>query len=844
VLFNGEESFGKGKDKIETGFQDDYSEILPVFYYEKKSALSSASSDMDRTIKKCLKLISLHSITVKPKVKNSKNLSARQRTFLNKKEYNLYADDAYLLKGKAHFYKHEFELAGESFKLIINDFKNQPVVFETRVWLARLYVQTGDYLNAHELLASLLLDSEFPDKLLRELYPTLADLYLHQNEPVQAIEYLNKALQVEKAKQLRIRYTYILAQLYEKTGNLKSASELFTRVIQMNPDYDMTFNAHIRRALAYEQGFGQVNDIAEELRKMLRDDKNIDYQDQIYFALGNLASKEGDNPRAVDNYKKSIQANTGNEMQKVRSYLALANLYYSIPDYPNAQVYYDSTVTFTNAEAPGYEALYAKSRSLTRLIESLNTLTLADSVISLSRLPRQELDRCIEEMIAAEREREELARKKQIDEQRNQQYALDLSMESKIRAQNSKDASRWYFYNDVAKSQGYKEFVIRWGQRRLEDHWQRANKALASFSGTYAQEELPEFEETEDPQKKYSKLSREYYLSGIPFTDSAVTSLLNQAENALYQMAIIYRNDLKDTDKATESFKTLIARFPNSPDILPAYYNLYGIATDQHNLALIEHYKALIIRQFPESMYARVLTNPEYFKELLAQEKAVQDYYNQTYLDYKAGKWNETILRTTFAINNYNGSSLISKFKYLQVLAQGKTSDRKVFRDQLLALSEEYPHTDIAEDAGNIIRYMDSEHPEWKEAEETTISRKLYLPPSEGVHIFAFVLEKKIDANQLIFNMINFNLDLFDPLNLIVQIEDLNLTQNLILVRTFRNREDALAYKKAIDSSEAIFKDMPALALTSFVITPANLNILKEDKILDRYIKFFLETYR
>ena len=33
----------------------------------------------------------------------------------------------------------------------------------------------------------------------------------------------------------------------------------------MNPVYDMAFNARINRALAYEQGFGNAEDIESEL---------------------------------------------------------------------------------------------------------------------------------------------------------------------------------------------------------------------------------------------------------------------------------------------------------------------------------------------------------------------------------------------------------------------------------------------------------------------------------------------------------------------------------------------------------------------------------------------------
>jgi len=244
------------------------------------------------------------------------NLSPKERAFFSKKEYNQFVDDAYLLMGKAHCYKQEYEQANEIFRLILNDFKNQPIVYETQVWLSMLLIETGQSKDAFEILSFLSNNAEFPKKLLPELYTTFGFYSLRQKDYPQAINYLEKTLGVENHKKTRTRYLYILAQLYEKTGDLKRASDYYAQVIKMNPVYDMAFNAHINRALAYEQGFGQAEDIESELNKMLRDDKNAEYQDQIYYALGNLANKEGNDEKALEYYQKSLLANTGNDQQK------------------------------------------------------------------------------------------------------------------------------------------------------------------------------------------------------------------------------------------------------------------------------------------------------------------------------------------------------------------------------------------------------------------------------------------------------------------------------------------------------------------------------------------------
>ena len=73
--------------------------------------------------------------------------------------------------------------------------------------------------------------------------------------------------------------------------------------------------------------------------------------------------------------------------KKPDPYLTLANLYYSLPDYPHAQAYYDSALVTLDPDYPGYDALFTKSKSLTRLVKELNTVQLEDSVLKLAKLP-------------------------------------------------------------------------------------------------------------------------------------------------------------------------------------------------------------------------------------------------------------------------------------------------------------------------------------------------------------------------------------------------------------------------------------------------------------------------
>jgi len=55
-----------------------------------------------------------------------------------------------------------------------------------------------------------------------------------------------------------------LAQLYKKTGSNKEAYDAFTRVIKLNPSFEMDFNARIYRAELENKNVGSVR---KELNK-------------------------------------------------------------------------------------------------------------------------------------------------------------------------------------------------------------------------------------------------------------------------------------------------------------------------------------------------------------------------------------------------------------------------------------------------------------------------------------------------------------------------------------------------------------------------------------------------
>jgi hypothetical protein len=309
-------------------------------------------------------------------------------------------------------------------------------------------------------------------------------------------------------------------------------------------------------------------------------------------------------------------------------------------------------------------------------------------------------------------------------------------------------------------------------------------------------------------------------------------------------MGLIYKNDLKDNSKAKESFNELLKRYPMSEFRLPVYYNLYKIYKEEGDQANTNLYKNKIVSEFPETVYAKVLTNPDYLKEVEAEEKKIIRQYEECYDLFTMGNYPEVIIQATQALKDNPDDPLVPQFDYLRALSVGRTYDTKTFRDTLNRIVSSYPGTDVHDAAMNIIAYMNKEHPEMLEEEEKVKAENLYQYKEDTEHMVVLILNKKSNNNQLTFNILNFNLDNFDTENLKIETVDINPLQSLFLVKSFPNKMDAALYVDKIRSDEKVFRDYDNPALEIVTISSENLKILLEDKLPDRYLKFYQERYK
>jgi tetratricopeptide (TPR) repeat protein len=826
--------------------KDDYTTLLPVFIYPGTEAANSVSGDMDRAIKKASKTIVLHSITAKPDYKKGV-INDRQKEFYNKREYNKWIDDAYLLMAKAYLVKGELEYVNNTLRQIIKEYPKENTYTEAQLLLARNLILENEFTESGEILEKLLNDKKFPKSELYMLYAIYGEYYIKRNMPDKAAEKLEIAVQKAPSKQLRCRYTFILGQLYQQTGNLVKATEKYRQVIKMNPPYEMTFNARINMANVYEPGKGNASEIIDKLKKLLADEKNSEYRDQIYYALGNIYLAENDKDKAIENYKLSISSSVNNQQQKAKSYLAIADLKYNDRNYMEAQAYYDSAVINLDEKYPDYEKINNRARNLTSLAKNLQTVTFEDSVRFVAKMSENERNMFIDQIIARVKQQEaEEARRQQelLQEQQNNMMAYSDLQTRNITTDNT-SGSTWYFYNLSAKSRGESEFKLKWGNRKLEDNWRRSNKGAIIVQAMEETEDTTSAEtRAKDKTKGLSNKTREYYLVNLPMTDSALQASDERIINSLFRAASIYKNELHEYQLAANEYAEIVKRYPDNPQSADALFQLYMLYRQMNNESRANEYKNKLIAKFPESMFAKMLSNPNFVKELQEREKQVSELYEKAYNLYNTGNYQSALQLCNEGLTKYEDNNLKTKFLFLNALCRGKIYGNDTLRTDLAYLVRMYPKTEESSSAKDIIAALDMVHPESKIVSEKKIAQAIYKAPNEDEkHFVVFAINNNLNvANQLNFNLINFNLDNFPKINLTVKIESL-ANKQLIVVREFNTAKEAMNYFRIASKSPDVIKDV-APAPSIFIISETNFVILQKDQSIETYLTFFNENYK
>jgi tetratricopeptide (TPR) repeat protein len=813
--FNGNESIKNGIKKLEESFVDDYTTILPVFKTGDLKKSKNTHSYMDKAIKKGSIVIQKHSMKIKGK------------------EYCKWIDDNYLMVGKSYFYKGEFEDAIKTFSFIKNEYKNNEIQFDASLWLIRALVEKKDFMTADVELDELTNNRKFPKKLDVDLAKISADFYLQQANYELALEQLVKIDKLIKRKNKKVRYNYIMAQLYQLQSNFRSAKNKYEQVLKSSPEYEMVFNAKMNLARSLESGSRDTQKMRQKLLKMTKDDKNKEYLDQIYFTLAEMDIINSDTLAAIDNYLLSTVYSIENNTQKSLSFLALGKIDYNRSFYKDAKINYDSTLFYMDEDFREYESAKEKHEILQELVYHLDVISLQDSLQVLASLPASELSQLISQLIQAEvkKESEALAA-----ESSKQQMLYENNRNGGKGEQfgNNTSGGKWYFYNPATLSFGLSEFRKIWGKRKLEDDWRRKDKKIVNVF------EIDSIATDSAEVVTQNKKDPNFYLEKLPKTAEDLANSDEMIRESTYQAGVIYKNDLQEYNKSSALFMSLLSRFPDDKNYAAlAYYNIYvnHLEVEKHQEA--EEMKNLLLHNFPNSVYAQLLTNPNFQDQLINLQNEDELAYQGVYQLYVTKQYMQVIEKCKLVSDD----DYQSKYLFLKALSFSALKDSSEcinILDKIISIDKD---SRIIKEANYLLEAI--KNPEKvKKANEQALTDSPYLFRSGNTHMSLFILPKEgVDINYLKILISDYHSNDFENEVFEISAMLMGKDKHLLMIKTFDNSSDVVDYNQLVMENVDIVNQLNKSDYKVLAISFENFKDFYKNKDVEGYYNFFKKNY-
>ena len=861
IYHNGAISFLEGEKAIIEANKDDFSSILNLYPVSNHEAAQAAGSQMDVTIEKCRKCIKLHSIKTRPKVNyEKKRNNPKYAAWLEQEEFNNQMGNAWMMLAKAEFHKGEFLGSISTFNYIIRHYSNDAdMVAQCQLWNARAYAEMGWLYEAEDVLNKVQVDNL--SRKHAPLYASVsADIKLKTKQYKEAIPFIKLALPEESKKMYRPRFQFVLGQLYQLFGDRKLAKSAYEKVIKMQPSNEMDFNARLRIA--------ELNDSPKEaikqLNKMAKLDKNKDLLDQIYGAIGNVYLAQKDTTKALEYYTKAIESSTQNGLEKASILVTAGDIYYEQRDYIHASPCYKEATQILSAESEQYARIQRRSETLDELVVEYSVVQLQDSLQALSKLSEAEqrvvVDSIIARLIRAEKEAKE----------KEEQAARDAANGVGPRSVNTSNmlgggsqSRDWYFYNPQLLRSGQQTFRTQWGNRALEDNWRRLSKAMSSsVYDDETEEELPTDSLAEETGQQAAVETDdhkpEYYLQQIPKTEEDINQSNEMIAAALYNMVYIYRDRVGDQELSDETFRDFCKRFPSHELLVDLYYMQYLTALKTNDMMEAEQYRQDIMRLFPGTDEAYIVSQPDYFNKLRRMSVEQDSLYEQTYTAYSQNQFALVKENKAYAETNYPLSPLMPRFLFLNAIAVAKTDGQDAFVLQLQDMVARYPDSELASMAKDMLALM-GQGAESQVGDLSSLQAKRNIEPTEvttdsvevsfdptrntPAMLLLVINQDEQLLNQLLYDIALFNFSQFMIKDFDLK-QELNFTrdQSAVIVSGFEKMDEAEWYHNLLTKNPDISQKIIANNAQVICITQTNFEILSQHFTLADYLEWLKTT--
>ena len=825
AFFNGEEALKEAVSAFEKSEEYDFEALLPVYYWPHEKQAPQMFAKMDRALEKSAKVIKNHSMVFRGEQKND------------------YVFKAYLLIARARFYKNEWIQCIEATSYMEDQFrgieKADDEVFWAQLLAAQTHIRMDNAFQAEQILDEIY-TKELPKAMLFEVQKTIAALHIHKRSWERAQHWVESAAELAPNKSQKVRLTYLNAQLYALLKKGYESALAYEAVLKLHPnDYDITFSAQIKRAENFDVYMEDITIIEKDLEKMLRDDKNISYRDQIYYvwALKRLGLEHFTEAEKL--LVQSIQSSVENPKQKGKSYLALAGVAFDFRDFVPAQAYYDSALAVLPAGYGGLDTLQHRKSVLDELVFEINSIMLEDSLQAMYGMSEMDLREKFRRFIAEKQKREEEARRRaELAEMRAEQNALLANT-----GPQAIGGGEWYFFNSQVRTSGLASFKRTWGDRPLEDHWRTKDKPAQGFGGVVDLANADDGADSTEVALPSNDNSVEYYLTRVLLSQEDYNQSLIREATAKAELGFIYKDGLRDLVAADLAWLDYLEEFESYAQLTPkVLYGLYLLRGEQLDTENQGKTKEKLLKEYPNSPYSALLRG-EMKGPVVPREE--QEAYEAAFAAFVSGGLKTAQMKLDLFIAQYPKTSLRAKAQMLQAFIYGADEKEDEVVAALKGVVNDYTDSEESTVAAQILALLmddnEGRKKDFKGSGDQKVQKIDFPEQPNAPHKFILAIPaENSNINDLRNALADFNKEHFKFDNLRIQNIFYDQATQLVIVSGLRTKEKAKVYLNTFSTLGGPLEQYyPKARSEAFYINNPNFGKVYRDKVLKEYIQHF-----
>lgn len=838
----------------EVAFKDNYNKVLDVYPFAPLGSGAAANAPMDEVIKKASIPIQRH--------KNSK-----------------WVDDCYQLIGQARFYKEDWENAIQTFKYINTKFTDQDSKHRAVIWLLITYVRMNDVSNAKSVIAYLKKE-KLSKENLREGALAFAYYYQKQKQYEKMMDYLQMGVELTPRSKKKGRLLHALGQLKQKFGKDEEAYQAYKSVLKCWPSFELEFYTKTNMAQVVAiTNEKQLKKIRKNFARMTTDLKYEEYLDKVYYEMGLFEVKQNNLKKGIDYLK--ISPRKGKGTQKPYAYMKLAELHYKpLRSYVWAKNYYDSCMLSLDTNDDNYKFVARRQKILGEFVEHYLTMKREDSLIKLSKMDTTQLYALIDKKIKEDKEKQAKAEKEAkklaeamasggVDPLANSAFDNMGGGNRPGGGSGGPSGGGWYFGNVAAVAAGRMDFKKKWGNRKLEDNWRRSSKE-AEFSDEQAPNDSTAQakagsdasksdktkrganDEDEKPKEPTLQDLRLSYLQNIPRNDNQLAESHKRLQVALFEVGRIYEQKLEETDLAIETLERLANEYPNYEKTPEALYMLCLIYRKVNKPADFDRCKDKLLKQYPESVFAKLIVNPNYLLENKQRNELIAGLYRTVYEQYKSRQYIEASNGIASIRKQYPKSDYEDRLAILNALITAKTVDIPAYIRELKSFLVAYPKSDLKSFAEDCLKNAEKgSGPAAAMPGDSALASA--AKPAKPVfkedlnnrqYFLAFIPTLNIPEAQLLTAFSEFHQKFYPGESYTVTTLPFGDDKHVMLkVQELPSKIQAMYYLKKVKEDGPFKKEFKNLKPVFVLATQENMQLLYKSKALSDYVVFYTKNY-